>query len=68
MKIEELRNLSIEDLRGLLKNTQKKLFDLKIEAAQGRGAKSSSIREAKLTISRTKTLLKEREIREGEKT
>lgn len=68
MKIEELRNLSMEDLHGHLENTQKKLFNLKIEAAQGRGAKSSSIREAKLTISRIKTLLREREIREGGKT
>lgn len=68
MKIEELRSLSIEDLHEHLKNAQKRLFDLKIEAAQGRGGKSSSVREVKVTISRIKTLLQERRIEEREKT
>jgi len=41
---------------------------LKVEAAQGRAANPSKIREAKVTISRIKTLLRERELKEGRRT
>jgi len=67
MKIEELKNLSAEDLYEHLKNRQKELFNLKIEAAQGRMANPSRIREAKIAISRIKTLLREGELKEGRK-
>jgi len=68
MKIEELRNLSRGDLDERLKSVQKELFNLKVEAAQGRAANPSKIREAKVTISRIKTLLRERELKEGRRT
>ena len=67
MKIEELRDLSREELREHLKNAQGKLFDLKIGAAQGREANSSNIKEAKITISRIKTVLRKRELEKGGK-
>lgn len=67
MKIEELRDLSREELNEQLKSAQNKLFSLKIEAAQGREANSSSIKEPKVTISRIKTLLRERKLKKGEK-
>ncbi len=67
MKIEELRDLSEEELQEHLKSAQSKLFNLKIEAAQGREANSSNIREEKITISRIKTVLRKRELKKGGK-
>jgi len=67
MKIEELRDLSVEELQEHLKSAQGKLFNLKIVAAQGREANSSNIKEAKITISRIKTLLRKRELEKGGK-
>jgi ribosomal protein L29 len=67
MKIEELRDLSVEELQEHLKSAQGKLFNLKIGAAQGREANSSNIKEAKITISRIKTLLRKRELEKGGK-
>ena len=67
MKIEELRDLSREELREHLKSAQGKLFSLKIGAVQGREANSSNIREAKITISRIKTVLRKRELEKGGK-
>ncbi len=67
MKIEELRDLSREELQEHLKSAQGKLFSLKIEAAQGREANSSNIKEARITISRIKTVLRKRELEKGGK-
>jgi len=67
MKIEELRDLSREELQEHLKSAQRKLFSLKIGAAQGREANSSNIKEAKITISRIKTVLRKRELEKGGK-
>jgi len=65
MKVEELRDLSKEDLYERLKDVQRELFDLKIEAAQGKETNPSKVREIKKTISRIKTLLREKEIKLG---
>ncbi|TEU03468.1 50S ribosomal protein L29 [Candidatus Aerophobetes bacterium] len=67
MKIEELRDLSREELQEHLKSARGKLFSLKIGAAQGREANSSNIKEAKITISRIKTVLRKRELEKGGK-
>jgi len=68
MEIGELRNLSREELTERLKSAQEELFNLKVEAVQGRAANPSKIREAKIIISRIKTLLRERELKEERKT
>lgn len=65
MKVEELRDLSKEDLYEHLKDVQRELFDLKIGAAQGKTTNPSKVREIKKTISRIKTLLREKEIKLG---
>lgn len=63
MKVEELRDLSKKDLYERLKDVQRELFDLKIGAAQGKTTNPSKVREIKKTISRIKTLLREKEIK-----
>lgn len=62
MKVEELRDLSKKDLDEHLKDVERKLFSLKIEAARGKTASPSKTREMKKTISRIKTLLREKEM------
>ncbi|MFQ5835760.1 MAG: 50S ribosomal protein L29 [bacterium] len=57
MKIEELRDLSREDLYQRLKELKAELFSLRIQAAQGRTANPAQIRKVKKTIARIKTLL-----------
>lgn len=66
MKIEELKDLSRKDLYERLKNLKGELFKLRIQAAQGRKAKSSSIKEIKKSIARIKTLLREKTLAVGE--
>ena len=62
MKMEELRELSIEDLRENLKRLQNELFKLRIEAVQGRMTRPSEMGKTKRTIARIKTLLPEKEL------
>lgn len=57
MKVEELRDLSRKDLYERLKDLKGELFKMRIQVAQGRMAKSSSIKEIKKNIARIKTLL-----------
>ena len=60
MKIEELRDLSREDLYQRFKGLKAELFSLRIQAAQGRAANPAQIRKVRKTIARIKTLLSEK--------
>ena len=60
MKIEELRDLSREDLYQRFKELKAELFNLRIQAAQGRAANPAQIRKVKKTIARIMTLLSEK--------
>lgn len=62
MKMEELRELSVEDLRENLKRLQNELFKLRIQAVQGRMTRPSEMGKTKRTIARIKTLLPEKEL------
>jgi len=56
MELNELVNLSEKDLH------QAELFNLRVQAAQGRMADSSRVKKVKKTIARIKTLLREKEL------
>ena len=58
--MEELRELSLEDLRESLKRFQSELFKLRIQAVQGKMTRSSEMAKTKRTIARIKTLLREK--------
>ena len=58
MKMEELRELSVEDLRDSLKRLQNELFKLRIQAVQGRMTRPSEMGKTKRTIARIKTFLR----------
>ena len=62
MKMEELRELSREDLGDSLKRLQNELFKLRIQAVQGRMTRPSEMGKTKRTIARIKTFLREKEL------
>ncbi len=62
MKMEELKELSREDLRDSLKRLQNELFKLRIQAVQGRMTRPSEMGKTKRTIARIKTFLREKEL------
>ncbi|MBC7189401.1 50S ribosomal protein L29 [Candidatus Aerophobetes bacterium] len=62
MKTDELRELEKEDLLEKLKQLESQLFDLKIEAKQGRMTTPSKLRQIRKDIARIKTILREREL------
>jgi len=62
MKMEELRELSVEDLRDSLKRLQNELFKLRMQAVQGRMTRPSEMGKTKRTIARIKTFLRKKEL------
>lgn len=61
MKVNEIRELSTEDIEKKLVETKEELFNLRFQQATGNLEKPSRIRELRHTVARMKTVLKERE-------
>ena len=59
MRTSELRELGREDLLSRLRQSEKELFDLRIQAAQGRMANSAKLKQVKRNIARIKTVLQQ---------
>jgi len=59
MRTSELRELGREDLLSRLKQSEKELFDLRIQAAQGRMANSAKLKQVKRNIARIRTVLQQ---------
>lgn len=64
MKVEEIRELSTEDIEKKMLEIKEELFNLRFQQAMGTLEKPSRIRELRHTIARMKTVLKEREVNE----
>ena len=64
MKVNEIRELSTEEINKKLVETKEELFNLRFQQATGNLEKPSRIRELRHTVARMKTVLKEREINE----
>ena len=67
MKVNEIRELSTEEINEKLVETKKELFNLRFQQATGNLEKPSRLRELRHTVERFKTVLKERENMEGNK-
>ncbi len=67
MKVNEIRELSTEEINEKLVETKKELFNLRFQQATGNLEKPSRLRELRHTVARFKTVLKERENMEGNK-
>ena len=66
MKVNEIRELSNEEINAKLKETKEELFNLRFQQATGNLEKPSRIRELRHTVARLKTVLQERKMEEGE--
>ena len=64
MKVNEIRELSTEEINAKLKETKQELFNLRMQQATGVIEKPSRIRDLRHTVARMKTVLKEREMKE----
>ena len=64
MKVNEIRNLTTEEINAKIKETKAELFNLRFQQATGNLEKPSRIRELRHTVARCKTVLKERELSE----
>lgn len=62
MKVNEIRELSTEDIKKKLVEVKQELFNLRFQQATGNLEKPSRIRELRHTVARMKTVLKEREV------
>ena len=61
MKVNEIRQLSTEEINDKLVETKQELFNLRFQQATGTLEKPSRLRDLRHTVARMKTVLKERE-------
>ncbi|MEG0283706.1 MAG: 50S ribosomal protein L29 [Erysipelotrichales bacterium] len=62
MRIEEIRELSIEELNDKVLELKKELFDMRFQQATGQLEQPSELSKTKKTIARIKTVITEKEI------
>ena len=62
MKINEIRELTTEELNKKLEELKEELFNLRFASATGNLEKPSKVRETRKTIARIKMVIREREI------
>ena len=66
MKVNEIRNLTTEEINKKIDEIKEELFNLRFQQASGNLEKPSRIRELRRTVARLKTVLVERELKEEE--
>lgn len=64
MKVNEIRNLTTEEIIAKIKETKEELFNLRFQQATGNLEKPSRIKELRHDVARCKTVLREREMTE----
>ena len=67
MKVNEIRNLTTEEIVAKIKETKEELFNLRFQQATGNLDKPSKIKDLRHTVARLKTVLRERELEEAGK-
>lgn len=60
MKTEELKAKSVDELKTIIMDSRKELFNLRIQQGQTQGVKSSTVKLARQTIARAKTIITEK--------
>lgn len=63
MKLDEIRNLTTEELVKKIEELKEELFNLRFEQATGKLEKPSRIRDLRKTIAKIKTIIRERELK-----
>lgn len=64
MKVNEIRNLTTEEILVKIKDTKEELFNLRFQQATGSLDKPSKIKELRHLVARCKTIIRERELAE----
>ena len=64
VKINEIRNLSNEEIIAKIEESKEELFNLRFSQATGNLEKPSRINELRKLVARMKTVLRERELGE----
>jgi len=65
MKVNEMRNLTTEEIVAKIKEAKEELFNLRFQQATGNLEKPSKIRDLRHQVARLKTVLRERELAEA---
>jgi large subunit ribosomal protein L29 len=63
MKASDIRELKTEDLRGRLKDTQKKLFELRSQKVTENLEDKHAVSKCRKDIARLKTIIRENELK-----
>ena len=66
MKVNDIRNLTTEEIVAKIKEAKEELFNLRFQQATGNLEKPSRIRDLRHTVARLKTVLRERELNDEE--
>ncbi len=66
MKVNEIRNLTTEEINKKIEESKEELFNLRFQQASGNLEKPSRIKELRRTVARLKTILREREMNKEE--
>ncbi|MDE6013870.1 MAG: 50S ribosomal protein L29 [Anaeroplasmataceae bacterium] len=64
MKVNDIRNLTTDEIVKKIEETKEELFNLRFQQATGNLEKPSRIKELRKLIARLKTVLHERELKE----
>ena len=62
MKVNEIRNLTTEEIITKIKESKEELFNLRFKQATGNLEKPSRIKDLRHQVARLKTVLREREM------
>ena len=62
MKLEDLRQLTSEELEVKIKEAKEELFNLRFQQATGNLEKPSRLRELRKQVAKMKTIIREREL------
>lgn len=60
MKLQELKEKSIDELNALIVDTKKQLFDLRLQKSLNKLENTAQIRQLKTVVAQAKTLIKEK--------
>ncbi len=60
MKLQELKEKSIDELNALIVDTKKQLFDLRLQKSLHKLENTAQIRQLKTVVAQAKTLIKEK--------
>jgi large subunit ribosomal protein L29 len=62
MKLQDIREKTIDELRSLVGDLKKELFTLRLQKSTNKLENPASITTTKRTIARVKTVIKEKEV------